>query len=283
MQNYCSQLKNRKVYNNARQQYTQGTIMGKNQVYLLAAIVAVFLATFLISSGFPTGLVINDELRISIDDKTTYETDALITWSTNKEALATIVVNGKSTAFAKSNAFSKTVDGLESGTKYDFIIRACDSSGCKEKTSSIKTSSSNPPVAITGAITGGEGVTQILKTSANLVLYALLGIVALAVGGRIGYEKLATRDPMPGMMQKAEKHLDNEQYSEALESYSQARQMFMKLEEDAKVKHHTQLVGIYQSLKRYSIMKEAQSLTEKYEKGDITREEMQRLSELLAS
>ena len=260
--------------------------MKQTHVFIVAASSAVFFLTFLVATGIPTGLIVSDGLRISVDGTRTYESDALITWSTSREAISTIIIDGKRTAFPAATKFSSIASGLEPGTRHDFAIRACDERECVDTAGSFATQGARAAegAAITGAMTMGEGITDILRTSVNIILYSLAAITVLVVAGRVGYEKLVlNRDPMEGLVKKAEKHLGQDEYAEAHQAYSQAREAFKQLEEEAKLKHYDKLLGIYHTLRRYATITEAHKLAEKYEQGTITRDEMRRLNELLTS
>ncbi len=258
--------------------------MKPTQIFVLVATTAVFLLTFFVASGFPTGFSVAQKLSLNSIDVRAYENDALITWQTSKEAISTIVVDNQRTAFQSATTFSKETTGLKPGTRYDFVIRACDENACKEKKSSFQTrGASSDGTAITGALVGGNGVTEIVRTSINMILYLMLGLTAVVVFGKIGYEKLSVnRDPVGGFVRRAQKHLQDDQYKEAYQVYSQAREAFKGLEDEAKLRHYDSLLTIYQSLKKYAVIGEAQRLAQKYETGTITKEEMRRLNELLA-
>ncbi len=260
--------------------------------YLLAlAITAtVFISTFFISQGLPTGFLVKGgtDVGLRVTGADVSDTTASISWKTQAEALSTLAINNEQSSFETSTQFSKEVTGLKPGTSYTYVIRACSETKCEEKTSELATKgagTAEPKAAapITGAITGAD-LTKTMQTSISFIFYALIGMVALVIAGRVGYEKIASsRDPMQGLVDKAKKMIENEQYEKACEMYSMARQAYSQLEGEAKLKHYDSLISIYQNLKRYSELKEAQRLAEKYAQGTITKEEMGRLNEMLAS
>ncbi len=260
--------------------------------YLLALIITgtIFISTFFISQGIPTGFLVKGgtDLGLRISSADVSDTTARISWKTQTEALSTLAINNEQNSFEASKQFSKEVTGLTPGTSYDYVIRACNEIKCEEKSSELTTKgagTAEPEAAgpITGAITGVD-LTRTMQKSISFIFYALIGMVALVIAGRVGYEKLASsRDPMQGMVTDAKKMIENEQYEQAYEIYSKARQAYSQLEGEARLKHYDSLVSIYQNLKRYSEIKQAQRLAEKYAQGTITKEEMGRLNEMLAS
>lgn len=263
--------------------------MKPGQLLALVITATVFLSTFLIAQGLPTGfLVRSDDVGLRINDADVSDTTATLNWKTRAEALSILVINGNSMAFETARQFSKELAGLTPETSYTYVIRACNENRCEEKNSEFTTKSTAATEEasaspITGAVIA-VSTARTLKASVSYVLFALIGMAALIVVGRIGYEKIAdSRDPMQGIVTDAKKLIENEQYEEAYAVYEKARQAYSQLEEEAKLKHYDSLISIYQNLKRYSELKEAQKLAEKYAQGTITREELRRLNEMLAS
>lgn len=262
---------------------------------LIAAVILVAVtASFFLSNIIPTGLLTavsgGDGLRIT-SIKTT-DTTATINWETAKESSSTLIINNNPISFSKAKEFSSEVSGLNEGTAYGYTIRACNEQECQEKTGQIKTKSAKTQQQlpqITGAVVKAttdtaEDIAQTTRKYATTILYALLAVTALAIGGRISYQKISNnKDEMGGMITKAEEMIESQQYTEAQSTYSKARQAFAQLEEEAKLKHYDRLLKIYHTLKRQYDMIEAQRLAEKYSQGTITRDELTRLNELLAS
>lgn len=267
-----------------------GERMKPGHLFAIAITATVFISTFFISQGIPTGFLVKGDgnigLRISGVDVS--DTTAKIEWKTGTEAMSIIAINGNSIAFETAKSFRKEITGLTPGKTYRYVIRACNENKCEEKSSELTTESTSPKEQkpssqITGAAVGVD-MARTVQKSISFVFYALIGIVVLVIAGRVGYEKIASsRDPMQGMVEKAKKLVANEQYEQAYEIYSKARQAYSQLEEEAKLKHYDSLISIYQSLNRYAEVKEAQRLAEKYANGTITREELRRLNEILAS
>jgi len=261
--------------------------------HLLIAVATfiVFIATFFISNGMPTGFAtaLEQPINLQISDVQVHDTKATITWTTEAKALSVIGFNEEQTAFHEATRFSKEMTKLNPGTSYEYTIRACSGSVCEEKRSTIVTTitpaDDKAPLitgAVTGAVTGIDGIVNTLKMSANLVIYSLLGIIVLVVASRIGYERFSTKNQMEGMVSRAKRLIENEQYDEAHQIYSKARQAFSELEEEAKLKHYDDLLRVYHSLKKHAELKEAQRLAEKYSNGTITQEELMSLNELIA-
>ena len=261
---------------------------------LIAAVILVAVtASFFISNIIPTGLLtaVPDGDGIRITGTKTTETTAEISWETAKESASTLIINNNPTSFSKAKEFSSKTSGLNEGTTYQYTIRACNEQGCEEKTGQIKTKSPKTQQQlpqITGAVVKAttataEEIAQTARKSATTILYALLAITALVIGGRISYQKLSNKDEMEEMITKAEEMTESQQYTEAHSIYSKARQAFAQLEEEAKLKHYDRLLKLYHTLKKQYDMMEAQTLAEKYSQGTITRDELTRLNELLAS
>ncbi len=264
--------------------------MKPGHMLAMAITATIFISTFFISQGLPTGFLVkgNEDIGLRISGIEFSDTTAKIEWKTKTDALSILAINGNSIAFETAKSFSKELTGLTPGTSYKYMIRACNENKCEEKSSELTTKNSEAAMPkasnqITGAVVGVDLARSVQK-SISFVFFALIGMVALVIAGRVGYEKMASsRDPMQGMVNKAKKMIENEQYEQAYEIYAGARKAYSQLEEAAKLKHYDSLVSIYQNLKRYAELKEAQRLAEKYANGTITREELRRLNEMLAS
>ena len=183
----------------------------------------------------------------------------------------------------ENNRFRKELTGLEKGKEYAYKIENCDESRCEQKSGAITTSGDSQASPITGNIVyeGAGLVAGTIQKSLSLLIYGLLGAVAVVVAGRIAYQAIQ-KDPMEGLLKKANESLESDEYHEAYTLYSEARRAYSELEEEAKLKHYDSLLKIYDSLKRHAEMKEAQMLAEKYTQGSITVHEVKRLNELLA-
>ncbi len=264
--------------------------MKPGHLLVMLITITVFISTFFISQGLPTGFLVkgDGDVGLRISGFEVSDTTAKMEWKTQTDAMSILAINGKSIAFETAKSFSKEITGLTPGKSYTYVIRACNENSCEEKSSEMTTRSSEaakPKAAtpITGAAVGVD-MARTVQKSISFVFFALIGMVALVIAGRVGYEKLASsRDPMQGIVDKAKKMIENEQYEQAYEIYAGARKAYSQLEEAAKLKHYDSLISIYQSLKRYAELKEAQRLAEKYANGTITREELRRLNDMLAS
>ena len=245
------------------------------------AVAGILMSTFFLSQGSQTGFVAADGLGVSIDGLSRSGSEAVLNWSTGREAVSVFSMGGERVAFEESVRFGHVVSGLDPREGYDFSIRACDASACVERQSRIEAASREAALPLSGAVVAVQGAAEGLKSWAGYALFGIMGLVAVGLTGRIGYRRLAGGDPMPGLLKKAESHLSADEYPQAHSFYSMARRVFMELEEEAKVKHYDRLAMVYQSLKRYSAVKEAQELTEKYDKGTITEEELGRLGDLV--
>ena len=63
--------------------------------------------------------------------------------------------------------------------------------------------------------------------------------------------------------------IEEEKYDDAYALYVDARRKFSELEEDVKLKYYDGLIKIYVNLRKYSEIREAQTLAEKYAAGNI--------------
>ena len=262
--------------------------MKPGHLVITIATITIFLTTFLIANGFPTGFLtaLDQPINLQVGNIEVHDTTAVIRWTTDADVLSVLDINNEQIAFSTAQKFSKLVTGLEPGTAYEYVIRACDTSDCEERNSIIVTNSG--PVAraipaITGAAISVDGVIKVLQTSVNLILYSLIVIVLTIIGVRIAYDKFSSRNQIEGVISNAKKLIQEEQYDEANRSYAQARKAFTELAEEAKLKHYDDLLRIYSSLKKHTELKEAQNLAEKYSDGTITQEELRRLNDLIAS
>jgi len=261
--------------------------MKPTRLLIVTATITVFLVTFFISNGIPTGFLTAFEqpINLQIGDVQVYDTKATIRWTTEARTFSVLGINEEQVAFPEARRFSKDITGLTPGTSYKYRIRACDSEKCKEISSTLVTSTTpveSTSSLITGAVAGIDGITKVLQTSVNLILYGLIGIITLVIVTRIGYERFSAGNQMEGMVNRAKKLIQSEQYDEANQIYSKARQAFLELEEEAKLKNYDDLLKIYHSLKKQMELKEAQRLAEKYSDGTITQEELRSLNDLIA-
>lgn len=260
--------------------------MKPTHLLIVVATITVFLATFIISNGLPTGFLTAFEqpINLQLGNVQVYDTKATISWTTEARTFSVLGINDEQVAFPEASRFSKDVTGLNPGASYEYRIRACDSETCEEISSTIVTKTAPVEITaslITGAVTGLDGITKVLRASVNLILYGLIGIIVLVILTRIGYERFSAGNQMAGMVNKTKKFIENEQYDEANKTYAQARQAFLELEEEAKLKNYDGLLKIYHSLKKHMELREAQRLAEKYSDGTITQEELRSLNDLI--
>ncbi|MAG15679.1 hypothetical protein CMO88_01315 [Candidatus Woesearchaeota archaeon] len=257
---------------------------------ILLTITSVFLITFLISSGTLTGFLTfsDDSINLEIERIEVYDTRAIITWSTKIETISVLNINDENIAFQEATKFRKELVGLEPGTSYEYNIKACTGHSCEEKNEVLVTKGGSAETKetgfspITGLVAGVDGAVNVLQTSATYILFWLIGIVVLVISARIGYEKFSNRNQMAGMINKTKKLINMEQYEEANQTYAAARQAFLELEEDAKLKHYDDLLRIYHNLKKRAELIEAQKLAEKYTNETITQDELRMLNNLLS-
>lgn len=254
--------------------------MKPGQLLIVAGTIGIFLITFIASQGVTTGFLTADQtIGLEINYVESSDRSALLRWTTRSDAISVLDINNEQIAFAEAKHFSKQISGLQPRTTYGYTIRACNSYECEEKKSRVSTSS--PLSQITGQVTGTE-VAETLQTAATLMIYTLLGTVALLISGNIGYEFVNKRKKVGSLIKKGQKKMDNEEYTEAHDLYKQASQAFGQLEDEARLKHYNDLFKLYHNLRRYSEISEAQRLAEKYEQHTITDDELKRLGRLMA-
>jgi len=261
--------------------------MKQSQLFILAGVVAVFLGTYMISSGAPasliTGFTFIDRVSVQTTDIVVHDNYASLGWTTNKDSVSTLTINGERYAFAAAQFFTKDITNLQTGERYFYVIRACDDLGCDEIAASL-TTTSDPVKNIASPITGAATGIDILGVLQNSVGYVFLGLIVVAVlviGGRVAGQQIQRKDEMAEMTKSAKKMIDEQKYREAYDVYLKARTAFAQLEEEAKLKHYNDLYNIYHSLNRQSKMQEAQRLAEKFSDGTISNNELDRLNQLM--
>jgi hypothetical protein len=122
-----------------------------------------------------------------------------------------------------------------------------------------------------------------LQHGASIVFYSLVGLVAVAVVGRIGYEQaMSNRNGMAGHIRTAEKMLSERRHDEARTSYTAAREVYASLSTEEKLKHYDTLVNLHGQISEQIAVQRAQQLAEKYADNTITSSEMRELNQLLS-
>ena len=228
-----------------------------------------------------------------MEEVTLNENSALVSWSTNREASSTLHIGESAVKFDEATSFTAVVDDIDSEAS-TFSIIACDLDECDYKEwplrsyyregATIQTEDLDPPVTgVTGQVTGAASAGAV----GNHLVMALFGMMALAVAAGVGFSRtrfnstVTKTDDMENLIRKTKKHINSQEYESAKNVYMTARKTFQKLEQDKKIKNHPELVKLHGVLKRYSLIKEAQELAEKYESGTITQAEMKRLNEIM--
>jgi len=266
---------------------------------MLGAVFSVFVATFMLSTGFLTGFVVADtSVGLKVDGVKVSGNSAILSWNTNTDSVSTLHVANSDIAFTTATEFEKEIAGLTAGEKYNYRIRACNREQCEEQSGSFVAGRGGS--LITGAAFSdlntkvGDtigGFTNVnapdigggLRTIANFALLLVVVGAVVFVAGKITYPGIGTKDEVSSLLKNANNHLSNEQFDEANIAYASARQAFMELEDEARLKHYDGLMKVYQNLRRHYDINEAQLLADKYAQGTISQEELQRLNELIVS
>lgn len=127
---------------------------------------------------------------------------------------------------------------------------------------------------------------QNLQGSVNIIIYTIVGTLALLVTTRIGIN-YTKKTPFTQVgkfeqtLRDAESHIKSNRHHRAIDTYTQARNMYMNLKQDDKVKHYDRLYGVYTELENYKSALKAHKLADKYINGNITENELTELRKLL--
>ena len=197
----------------------------------------------------------------------------LITWNTDIDATTSLEINGKMLVFGPEKKFVHEELGLKAGKEYTYKIIACSSMDCSTYKSSIRTGGDAQNSATGNAIAE-------LGNSSPVVYYfliSLLGLTLLFVSYRANQPDVK----ISSLLYHSEKHIRNGNHEHATPMYKEALGIYKNLSKDEKAHNYPRLMRVYNHLSLHQKQKEAKALTEKYQNGNITEQEMQRLRELL--
>ncbi|MFH1182186.1 MAG: hypothetical protein V1702_04465 [Candidatus Woesearchaeota archaeon] len=232
-----------------------------------------------------------DVPKITLEKITAYGTEARIEWKTNELTTSVLTVLDQVRKFENLREFSTTIQSLEPGKKYSFEIIACDASiNCGNYQGEFTTSAENKPLpeekqGITGAVISAD-VFKEAKSIALVVFYGLLAVVVLGVVARTGYNAISgmsntTERQMKNSMRSAEELIKAGRKEEAFAHYNDARALYSRVSPERQAKYYDQLIATYSVLQQHRKAKEAGRLADRYIAGSITREELERLRDLL--
>ena len=243
-----------------------------------ALLASIGLASLFLAFPEVSGTVESQPLEIIVEDVVIFGEDAFVIWSTSREAASVFSFGNQTVSFNNSMSFEILLQEFDRGVE-NFSIFACALDQCDEVQMPLqpylRTRVDESSAHITGAVTGVAGVIG------SHMAMGLFGLMVMALAGGIGYSRMRSVDPMNDLIRRAGEHVNAEEYDSARNLYVMAREAFQQLEHDKKVRNHPELLKLHNILKRYSVIKEAQTLTEKYEEGTITRQEMKRLNDMM--
>ena len=260
------------------------------------ALLIVFLAGCQIS-GEAVADIDNIPPAISIRNVDVFDTTASIEWITDEPASAFFALGDDVLRFSRDTSFKADLTNLEMGTRYYYDITVCDiENNCnnhrgtfvtitEEEMLLAKQRAENRQSPITGAAVSSVDVDSVRALTLTAI-YALLGIIVLAVVARVGYTTIGQLgDPVEKEVKSSIAHAENmirkEKHDHAYEPYKRARETYIKLSPEKRVKYYDKLMETYSALEHHTKTKEAHQLADKYVAGTITKEEMDKLKELL--
>ncbi len=199
---------------------------------------------------------------------------ALISWRTESAATSSIEINGKVYVFGPAAGFSHEEKGLEPGTSYKYKIIACRDSYCSTHKSSIQTEGEAAASSVTGNIVAGLGNA---RAEIYYLLIALLGLTLIFITYRANQPEARIKS----LLESSESHIRKGAHEKAIPGYKQALGLYKGLSTQEKAQNYNRLMRVYSHLSLNQKQKEARVLTEKYQKGAITQQELMRLRQLL--
>jgi hypothetical protein len=254
--------------------------MGK----ILFAVLSVLLLVQLASAA--------DVPKITLEKVTAYGTEATIEWKTNVPTTSVLTVVDQVRKFENLKTFSTTIQNLEPGSEYQFEIIACDAGiNCGNYQGEFTTSTEDKPLpeekgnGITGAVISADFLKE-AKSIAFVVFYGLLAVVVLGVVAMAGYNAISNRPSTPekqmkSSMRSAEELIKADKKEEAFAHYNDARALYSRISPDRQAKYYDDLVATYSILQQHKNAKEAGRLADRYIGGSITKEELEKLKDLL--
>jgi len=260
--------------------------MKKEWILLLVFLVGCQITGFAILEADTTPPVITPgNIRI-------FDTSAEIEWQTDEITTSTLSVGKTVLSFESSASFAATVKALKPGRLYDYSVTACDDAyNCVAYNNKFTTLAQAKPTKstsltpLTGAVVIDVNLLRTAQSVAVTAMYALLGLVGLIVVVRVGYSTITEFDQperqIKGTLREAEDRIKKNRHGEAYEYYNSARELYKQLKPARKLKHYDKLISVYTILLEHKRISEAQYLTDRYKAGIITKEELDRLRDLL--
>jgi hypothetical protein len=225
--------------------------------------------------------------KITVGKIAASDTEAKIDWKTNEVSTSVIIIGDKTQKFESLQEFSTTVNSLEKATRYDFEITACDASiNCANYKGYFTTSSDAEPAesSITGAIISADFVNE-AKSVFMVVIFGLIAVIVLGVIVRTGFNAISSQNPAEGQIKSALKNAESlistGKKDEAFFHYNTARAFYSKLDAMQQAKYYDRVMATYSILLQHKNAKDAGILADKYISGNITKEELEKLRDLL--
>ncbi len=266
----------------------------KNKI-ALAVLVVILLAAGIYFKGFITGMVIAEDSaapQITISKLDVFKDSAYVKWQTDENAISYFQLQGKTEIFSESNEFGMTIESLNPGKEYSYTISACDkSSNCNQKSGFFTTlaqeKQDTQEKEETNQITGAA-VTNISGVGAaiNKIFFVLLLVAATVIllGGVFRENAISVLPPsirLGMMLDKAENLIKEKRHEELHGLYTNIRHTYNELDEKNKGKYQPRALDVYSELEAHTKAKEANVLVDKYLEGNITKQEFERLRDLL--
>ncbi|MBI2133555.1 fibronectin type III domain-containing protein [Candidatus Woesearchaeota archaeon] len=257
-----------------------------NKLIIAVLILSAVPAVMILESNL-TGHAVRQDTSppvITITRLSALNSQAIIKWSTNEEASSIFKVGSKSEILGKNTNFEVTLENLNPGTGYKYSISACDKfNNCGQKEGSFTTTQkAQKAMPLTGS-----AVTDIslLSGKVNILIFLLVSIAAsvIVIGGFV--QKGADYLPAPMrvgiMLDNAETLLREKKHEEVYDIYGKMRTVYDGLNAREKGRYQRRALDVYSELLSHTRAVEANMLVDKYLSSSITKQELDRLRELL--
>ncbi len=239
--------------------------MKKGMTILFLSVVLAIVMSLSVLAEFPEIEVSTD----SIADK------ALINWKTDMAVTTSIEINGKIYVFGPAKSFSHEETGLEEGQSYKYRIVACSDSYCTTHKSAVKTAGQSAAASpLTGNVIASIGNA---RAEIYYFLIALIGLTLIFITYRSNQPSVKIKS----LLENSENHIKKGAHHKAIPTYKQALGVYKNLSTEEKAMNYHRLMRVYSHLSLNEKQKEAKALTERYQKGTITQQELMRLRQLL--
>jgi hypothetical protein len=257
--------------------------MGKKLIALLIAAILLMQFSYAQDKTAP---------KITIGKITVSSTEARIEWATNEQSTSVITVLDQVKKLERMKSFSTTIQNLEPGKEYQYDITACDAAiNCGHYQGKFTTASKGTSLqaekkqGITGAVISADLINE-AKSIATMVFFGLLAIVILGVVVKTGYNAFTNiSDPAEKQIKEAVRNAESlikqGKNDDAMAHYNSARSLYSQIPPDKQAKYYDRLILAYNQLQQHQKAKEAGRLADRYIAGSITKDELEKLKDLL--